>query len=279
MNYSFSLASYLLEFIKSYSTYRQGVDGINDQYLSNGNTHGYRVRLSKMLMRNQSNKLKASFQIHHKSRKNYFESVLVETSSYKTTHVQADLSHTKILPWGQIVTKASAYRGTRMLGARDDKYAYEESDYERPAQYEFKKYTLNSNLHYKFNDPTYTFDTTLHIQYADDNLFSADKLSLGSDYSVRGYSGNYYGNKGWYFHNNFTKKIGNYSLYLGLDYGKMPCSYDNENACGEMYGSGIGFRSNHKYFSSDLSVVRPLKSLSEDFEKENLFKYTFTMKF
>jgi len=60
INYSFPIASYLLEIVGTDFSYRQGVNGINDTYLSSGATQDLRVRLSKVLFRNQKNKLSAA---------------------------------------------------------------------------------------------------------------------------------------------------------------------------------------------------------------------------
>jgi hemolysin activation/secretion protein len=287
INYSFSIGSYLLEFIKSYSTYRQGIDGLNNTYLSNGDTHGYKTKLSKIIFRNQSNKFKTSFSLYHKSTKNYFEDNEIETSSYKVTQIQLDFIHTLIKKWGQLNTIFSIYQGNDWLGARGDDYFASESDYSNDTKLEFTKYTLSTNIIYNFI-PTYSLSSNFKIQYTDDNLYSSDKFSLGGDTSVRGYYGNYYGNTGWYLNNTITKNIGlniykpllqNMSIYVGFDYGAVPCKADNQGRCGKMYGSGIGLRSGAKNFNTDFSWVRPLKKLNDNFEIQNSFKYTLTIKF
>lgn len=287
INYSFSIGSYLLEFIKSYSTYRQGVDGINNVYLSNGHTHGYKTKLSKIIFRNQKNKFQTALSLNHKDAKNYFENVKIETSSYKTSQLQFDLIHTLLQPWGQIGTTLSIHQGGDWLGARGDEYTFAQRDYVSDAKLEFIKYALHINSTYNFTKG-YSLQSNLSYQYSKDNLYSSDKFSLGSTTSVRGYSGNYFGNIGWYMNNTITKSIDmsinetffkNISFYMGLDYGDVPCKDDNIGNCGDLYGSALGIKSDGKHFNTDFLVVRPLKSIDSSYDKKNYYSWSLTMKF
>lgn len=287
INYSFPIGSYIVELIKSYSTYKQGVDGINDTYYSKGKTDGYKLRVSKIIYRNQTNKLQTALSINHSDRKNYFNDIELETSSYKTTKVQLDLIHTWLQNWGQIATTYSISQGKDWLGARGDDYRYGENDFSSDASLEFTKYVVDSNLYYSLY-PSYSIVSNFHYQYSPDNLYSADRLSLGSDYSVRGYSGEYFGNTGWYLHNDFIKDLAlnlskpllkNLSFVAGVDYGKIHCQEENSDTCGEMIGSGVGFRTSAKHFTTDLAWNRPIKKLNNEFDRDTQFKWTVTMKF
>jgi hemolysin activation/secretion protein len=285
INYSFSVGTYVLEFIKSYSTYRQGIDGINDTYLSNGHIHGYKTRISKILYRNQKNKLSSAFSIHHKKNKNYFEGNEIETSSYKTTQAQLDLIHTFLQRWGQVSTTLSLYQGKDWLGARSDEYVYAQNDYENNTKLEFTKYSLDINTFYNFYT-NHSLQSNLYYQYSNDKLYNSDKLTLGGNSSVRGYSSDYYGNSAWYIRNTLNKKINldktflkSISFYLGLDYGKAKCENNNEGNCGSMYGGAVGLKSKRKEFQTDFYFTRPLKKLDENYELKNNFNWTITMIF
>jgi len=286
-NYSFPIGSYLFELIYSDTKYRQGIVGINDTYLSNGITKGKKFKVSKVLNRNQKHKLNLAAMIYHKDTKNYFANQLVEVSSYKTTLAQLDLIHTYLQNWGQIYTTYSYYAGKDWFGARDDNYY--EIDNTNEAILEFKKYSLNSNLSYYFKNRSYKFDSSFYLQASNDLLYNNDQLTVGSDYTVRGYSdSNLYGNNGHYIKNNITKtynpKINKYflqsiSLFAGLDYGKIRCERDNQSSCGEIYGSAVGIQTSAKNITTDLTWSRAQKSIGEDFRRENRFKYNLTVKF
>lgn len=288
-NYSFPIGSYLFEFIYSDTKYRQGVVGENDTYLSNGITQGKKIKISKVLMRNQQHKLNIQAMTYHKDTKNYFSNQLIEVSSYKTTLAQLDFIHTYVKNWGQITTTYSYYKGKDWFGARDDNYYSSEIDHTNTTVFEFEKYSLNTNFLYYFKDRSYKFDSNFYLQYTNDLLYNNDKLTVGSDYTVRGYSdSNLFGNNGHYFKNNITKTFrpklnSNYletiSIFLGLDYGNVRCESDNAISCGKIYGSAVGMHTNVNNISSDLTWSRAQKSIGEDFKRENRFKYNLTIKF
>tara|TARA_B110000046_G_scaffold180703_1_gene211715 strand:+ start:1042 stop:2505 length:1464 start_codon:yes stop_codon:yes gene_type:complete len=288
-NYSFPIGSYLFAFIYSDTKYRQGVVGINNTYLSNGVTKGKKIKVSKVLARNQENKLNIAAIVHHKDTKNYFSNQAIEVSTYKTTLAQVDLTHTYLKNWGQINTTYSYYEGKDWFDARDDNYYGLEIDTINRAILEFKKYCLNTNILYSFKDKSYKFDSNFYLQYTNDLLYNNDQLTIGSDYTVRGYSdSNLFGNNGHYFKNDITKTFtpklnSNYletiSIFVGLDYGKIKCEQDKKSSCGEIYGSAVGIILNAKTTTIDLTWSRAQKSISEDFQRENRFKYNLTIKF
>lgn len=289
INYSFPLSSYLLEFIYSKSDYKRGVEGINETYLSNGETKSKQFRISKILTRNQKHKLKAQISILHKENKNYFSNQLIEVSSYKTSLLQIDLIHSYLSSWGQIHTTYSFYQGKDWFAARADDYFSNEIDYENEAKLEFTKYSLNSNIVYYLKNSTYNFDSTFHLQYTDDSLYSNDKLSVGSAYTVRGYvDSSLYGNNAYYLKNDFIKTFSlNYSknylqnllIFAGLDGGYVRCEDDNKTTCGEIYGQSIGFKTQASIFTSDLTLSKAIKNINKDFNKSTVINMNLNFRF
>jgi len=288
-NYSFPIASYLIEVVATDFSYRQGVNGINDIYLSSGNTQGLRVRLNKILLRNQKNKLSAALSISHKNTKNYFSNQVIEVSSYRTTLAQADLTHAYVQNWGQLTTTYSYYQGVNWFGARTDGYISAETGTLAQAKLQFKKHSLDSNLLYYFSDRSYQFVANAHLQYTSDLLYDNDKLTVGSDYTVRGYSSfNLYGNNAWYVKNDVTKTwqpnlspsfLQSVSLSVGLDYGEVTCESDNLSSCGSIVGMAVGLSSQGKHLRSNIVWSKPLKKINTTFKMENLFIFDMTWEF
>lgn len=289
LNYSFSLGSYLYEYIFSNTKYRQGVEGINDRYKATGKTYGNKFKVSKVVYRNQNNKVNISGMLYLKDTKNYFNENLIEVSSYKTTLLQLDLLHTYLKSWGQISTTYSYYKGLDWFGAKDDSHNTWEVDYENDAKFEFKKYTIESNLYYRIQDTGYSINSLFHMQYTNDYLYNNDQLTVGSSSTVRGYAeSNLFGNRGWYLKNDFTKNIGldfdkrflnQLSLSIGFDYGRVKCKKDNPTSCGKVYGSSIGLMTSSKNINTEFRFSKPLKKLSENFDSKEIFTYNINFKF
>ena len=288
LSYSFPIGSYLTEITLSDLSYRQGVEGVNNTYLSEGETKGARIKVSKTFLRNQKHKFNIAASIYHKDSKNYFSNELIDVSSYKTTLVQIDLTHTYLQSWGSLTSTYSYYQGTNWFGARDDNYRSSEIDANRQQKLLFVKHSLNLNLLYYPEDRSYQVTTMAHLQKTGDLLYNNDQLTVGSAYTVRGYSSpNLVGNNGGYikndisttwFFNDYPSLMQSLSLFAGLDYGAVQCEVDNKSSCGTIYGSAVGLNTNGSALSMSFTWSRPLKKLNDNFVLDNLFRFDITWK-
>ena len=283
INYSFPLSSYLLEYIWYDFEYKQEVLGLNDTYVSSGKTVGSTFRVSKVVHRNQNNKLNIALSLLHKNTKNYFSDELIEVSSYKTTEAKIDLTHIFVQNWGQLISTYSFHKGTDWFGARNDSY-FDSSTKEK---LQFSKHTLSTNLYYFFSDRSYQLNSNLHLQYSDDRLYDNNKLRVGSYYTVRGYQSSYYGDSGGYLKNDFLKTfypdvypnlLQTISPFIGLDYGYVECSQTNTIACGKLVGSAIGFKTDSKHLYTDFTWSKALSKIHNN-DIDGLFRYNINLKF
>jgi len=289
INYSFPVSSYLLEFIASRFFYRQGVQGVNDTFLADGHTTGLRTRVSKVLMRDQTRKITAAVSAYHKNSRNFLAGQLIQVSSYKTTVLQLDATHAWLQRWGGLTTTYSYYRGTDWFGARKDGFFGAQTGTPGQARLQFVKHTLDIALDYRFPDNSYRFTSRAYLQRTLDELFDNDKLSVGGDYTVRGYpDGSLYGNNAWYVRNDLMKSwavninpamLQSLSLFVGYDYGHVRCETDNPLSCGNIYSVAGGFRTQGGHLTSSLTVGWPLKKVSAAFKRRSTLRLDMTWGF
>ncbi len=289
LNFSFPITNYLLEFVRSETSYRQGVYGLNDTYLSKGDNEGNRLRVSKILMRDQNNKFNAALSVYHKNTKSYFSNQLIDVSSYRTTLAQVDLTHAYLQNWGQLTTTYSYYQGTDWFGARTDDYVSAEASAPNQAKLQFIKHSADINLRYYPKVRGYQVTSNLHLQRTNDTLYDNDKLTVGSDYTVRGYlNTNLYGNNALYLKNDVIRTwqlnqhpsfLQTISTSIGLDYGKVDCETDNQSSCGEIYSTVIGISTQGKKLTTSFVWSKPLKKIDENHELKGLFKFDVIWKF
>lgn len=289
-NYSFPIGSYLIDFTGANTSYRKGVIGLDGKtYLADGNTKSKRLKVSKVFARNKHNKHQILFSIYHKNTKNYFLNQLINVSSYKTTLAQVDFIHTHLQNQWQLTNTYSYYQGMDWLGARDDGYTGADPSLANSATLEFKKFGIDSKLLYYFQDKSYSLNSNFNLQYTKDNLYNNDKKTIGNSSTVRGYSSsNLSGNNAWHVKNDLSKSI-QLNLhpkllktivpFIGFDYGEVKCESDNNDNCGKIIGSAIGFRTSSNNLSTDLTWSYPLKNIGQDFKKEQLFTFNASWKF
>jgi len=277
LNYSFPLGAYLFAFSHSDISFRQRLQGINESFLSTGDSISNKLRLSKLSARNQAHKLSLALSLELRDTENFFEDQLIDTSSYKTSQLQLELQHEWLRQWGQLTTFYTFYRGLSSFGARDDDYFTLEDGFESEARLQFKKLSILSYLTYYLNAPSWQLNFNLHLQYSDDILFASDKLNLGSPYTVRGYSSALSGSNAWYLRSDISKQFQSLvnplsgkpfaksiALSLGLDYGEVRCEVDNADVCGEIYGVGSGIVISDTNFNGRLLWGHPLKQIGDD---------------
>lgn len=285
LSYSFALAANLFELGYSELEFRQRVQGINDSYLSRGDSRVSRISLERLLLRRQRHSLKLLIALQHKDSRSYFDDILIEVSSYATTQLQASLRHSWLQAWGQVTTRFSYHQGLDSLGARDDAYYTLENGFENPARLQFGKVVLDSLLQYYFDDPAYFASLNLHLQHSDDILFNDDQLSLGSQYTVRGYASALSASNGGYLRGEITRQLRapgggqRFSLSLGLDYGEAACEVDNRSVCGNIYGAAIGLGLSDANFNGRLLWGHPLKKIAADVGEKDQFTLDLSWSF
>ncbi len=285
LNYSFALAANLIELGYSELEYRQRVQGINDSYLSRGESRVSRISLNRQVLRRQRHSLNLVITLQQKNSRSFFDDVLIEVSSYATTQLQASLRHSWLQPWVQLTTSYAYHQGLDSLGARDDDYYTPESGFENPARLQFSKIIIDSMLQYYFDDPAYLASLNLNLQHSDDILFNDDQLSLGSQYTVRGYASALSGSNGGYLRGEVTRVMQTpgggkrFTLSLGLDYGEVACEIDNHSVCGSIYGTAIGLGLSDANFNGKLLWGHPLKKISADVGDKDQFTLDLSWKF
>ena len=239
--------------------------------------------LGKLLSRGQNYRFNLGIGIELVDTRNLFEGEVIDVSSYRTSKAEIELRHDWFAHWGQLLTRYSYQQGLDSFGARDDSYFTAEDGVEDGARLQFKKHILEGQLHYYLMSPAWSLELKLHGQYSNDLLFSADKLFLGSESTVRGYTSALGGSNGWYARNDLVKRLQSVSnpfsgrpltklitLSLGIDYGEIRCEVDNPDLCGNIYGLGAGIGIIDDNFSGLLSWGHPLRELDGDIGSEDV---------
>jgi len=284
LNYSFPLGSFLLSLSRNEIEFEQRVQGSIGSFVSEGESVAERYRVSRILVRSQRHRVTLAVGLELADTENFFEGEPVDVSSYATSKLQLELLHDWYQPWGQLAARYTYHRGLDSFGARDDDYFSRTGGAESDARLQFEKFTFDGRLLYYLDGPDVYLDMGLNLQYSDDLLFDADKLNLGSPYTVRGYASALSGSNAWYLHGDLTFQLRSMLdanddaavaksilLSLGLDYGEVKCELDNPDACGEIYAAALGLVIWDRNFSARLSWGHPLKQIGDDIGNEDIY--------
>lgn len=107
------------------------------------------------------------------------------------------------------------------------------------------------------------YDLNLGVQYAPDNLTLQDKLTIGNQWTVRGFenSGGIDGNNGYFVQNTLNLLTGykNSIAYIGMDYGQITGKGSSQDVGGKKIMGGVmGLKGGIKAVEYDVSLSSPL---------------------
>lgn len=284
LEYSVQLGGNLLSYLHSDLSYKQRLQGIGGSFVAEGESITDELRISHLLGRGQAYRLQLGFALELEDSRNLFEGELIEVSSYRTSKAETDLQHQWYTSWGQLYSRYAYKQGLDSYGARDDDYFAAEDGIDSQARLQFKKHVIATQAYVNMPDPDWYLGFGLHLQYSDDILYDRDRLILGSETTVRGYTSALSGSKGGYTRSEVVRRfqssdnsiggqalLKNISLSLGFDYGEIRCESENPDLCGEIYSIGAGVVIADDNLKALLSWGHPLKELGAGVDSEDVF--------
>lgn len=250
--YSFPIGRLLTTLSYRKSNYEQYVNGGINRYVSNGDTKTYTLALNYQLFHNESHRVTVGTSLSQYQTKNYLSEALVETSSYDLSKAGAmidymyqtagfytyvSLNYTKGTDW------FNAYNPT----ALNEKYAL---------------YTIDASLVKRIE--AFQYALSGHYQHSNDQLFSANQISIGGHYSIRGYQKEgLSGNTGYYIRNEFSytpqSKFLEYfdqTYFIAFDGGEIKKEVDTKG--GKLLSDSLGLKLKNGDFDMTLYYAMPL---------------------
>jgi len=255
----------------SYYKYLNTINNFAGQFESSGNGSSQKLFAQKTLFRNQTSKWKAKLQLERKNSRNYIENVKLASSrslgiasinlSFDT--VSADKS--------QWLAAVQYDRGLKSFGAPNDNVR----SHQQAPKAQFNKLSLNLDWHKKTSIKLYQTDipvvlsSGLKLQHSPDILFGSEQISVGSQYTVRGYKGSSIAaSSGGYWRNDLSLELatpwaGDYLKKIipsvSLDMGAVR---DRQHFYGageyvQLKGWSLGLALHSQYYSLNIIYAEP----------------------
>jgi hemolysin activation/secretion protein len=202
------------------NTYYQQIAGVNQTFVSSGNSQTVDFRLARVLMRSQSNVLGVQFRLTKRFGESFIEDTDIPQQHRNNTFIEAALTDRHYFGNAQFDGSLAYRRGVGGLGATPDYYP------DGPT-YRFHMAVLDANLSVPFQiaSQPLRYVTSVHGQFTNNTLNYIDDLTIGSRYTVRGFDGETMlaAERGFYWRNELQVPIGStgQSVYAGIDYGRV----------------------------------------------------------
>ena len=274
LNYSVPFRYWTFSTGYSHSYYISSTEGYNTLYDTSGKSTQFNANIDRIVYRNKMSKISVNGGLKLKANENYFEDV--QLVDRRLTIGTLGVNYSRGLFGGILGFDVSYDRGLPWFRAVDDDGR---SKYDPKA--EFDRYNLNINWYrpIAIGKQRFSYRFVGVGQYSEDVLYGSEKISMGDEYTVRGYKGDsIQGDSGYYVKNELAynlniAKVGTISPYIGYDFGQ---SWNNEvhdiYRTGRMSGYVIGLKYYGDIFNFDIAYTKPDKASSYiDKDDENVY--------
>ncbi|EON10849.1 ShlB/FhaC/HecB family hemolysin secretion/activation protein [Pandoraea sp. SD6-2] len=224
--------------------YNQQIAGVNDTFVTRGQSQNLDFKLSRVLQRSQSNVLSAHVRLSKRFGRSFLEDAEIDQQYRNNTFIEFGISDRHYIGAGQFDGTLAYRQSVSGLGAAPD------NALPGTPTYRFKMAVLDANLSLPLGQLPLRYVTTFHGQFTNDVLHYIDDMSIGSRYTVRGFDGetSLAAEKGFYWRNELQWTLGTsgVSLFAGVDYGRVSGPNAQYLAGTQLAGAAIGVRGNTK---------------------------------
>jgi hemolysin activation/secretion protein len=201
------------------NTYYQQIAGVNTVFNASGNAQTAGLKLERVFHRSQNDVSGVEFQLIKRFGASFIEDTEIKQQQRDNTFIEAGLTNRHYLGAAQFDGTLAYRQGIGAFGAQPDTPG--------GPTYRFHMATLDANLSvpFKIANQSLRYVGTVHGQFTNDELNYIDDLTIGSRYTVRGFSGQTMlaAEKGFYWRNELQMALGGtgQSVYAGVDYGHL----------------------------------------------------------
>ncbi len=233
--------------------YTQIVNGLNKDYLSEGESRNVMLRIDYKLFHGANSRGECFMALERKRNDNYLAGVYLENSSSVLSVLQAGYTHTVSGKTWHGYATLTYHRGVPWFDATGGAFA-------EPT---FDKATLSilfSQEWFTGTDHPVSYTFSFYGQLAPEDIIATEQIGIGGPYSVRGFRNEEQlsGNNGFYLRNEWsvTYPVSSFffSPFVSFDYGVV--EENDYSYGGRIAGLGIGFRLQEKQWMLSLSASK-----------------------
>jgi len=254
--------------------YRTKLQGTTASFSSSGATTTSNLAVDYVFHRDTDSKSSLGMGLTLRDTSNYLAGIKLEAGSHVLSVLDISGTHTERLLGGVLTLNGQYSRGLPILGAEPDEDDLNLSD----PKAEFDKITMTMDFHRPFQVEKHNFSwsTKLWGQWSPDTLYSAERASIGSRYTVRGFhEDSLSGDIGGYMRNelaltlplgeqdSITNKVFNsLQIFVGYDAGFTREDSKDAYEKGTVQGAAVGFRTFGGRVLTDFTVSKALAAPS-----------------
>lgn len=279
VNYSIPQGYFLWSLSANHFSYEQMIAGNAIDFTTSGESDNQSIGLDYVAFRSQRSKWSISSDITKKVSKNYIEDVFLDTSSRTLYLGSIGINSTYKM-------NSSMLRGgvtwTNSFGAGDATKKLTDAE----TDFQFNKYALDLGISGGFDiyKQSFRYNSSLYYFYSPTPIVASEALSLGGQYSIRGFDQETVtGYKGGYLRNeiSYPKTLWNkirLEPFVAYDIGQSDAPDYNKDKM-TLSGATIGFRSAFANFYANAAYSTALAVPEFLTKEQSVFMFDARMSF
>lgn len=250
-------------FRTSYSSYLTTFENNSMTFDSTGRTNTHDLSTKWLFHRDDISKSSLKLGVNHRREKNYILGSLLTGSSRNLSSFSIGLEHSTRLLGGFLTVSPQYVRGAKLFNSETD-----ENKRSGLPSSEFDKGTVTLNYSHSLTDRI-AVNTSLFGQWTTDNLYGSQRMSIGGEYSVRGFKEtSISGDEGYYWRNDATMQLAQHPLFgrvsaqFAIDTGAISPDKFDDYERGHLTGTSLTLRTANQHWSSSFSAGFPIDAPS-----------------
>lgn len=242
----------------AWNDFYNDVSLMDNRFRYDGSSKSQRLSAGRLLYRDGVRRVGLDLGLSRRRTENRMAGQRLVVSSPTLSALSVGLNYSATLYQGYFTLNPAISHGLPILGATADP-----PESEGTPRSQFRKFSLSSSYFYPLTDSTY-YLTSAYAQTSPDNLYAAERLSLGGQYSVRGFKEQALaGNRGGYWRNEINWQIktlpalGELTLTGMLDGGWLPGERGRTDG-GGVIGAAAGLSLNGRWLTQSVTLGKPL---------------------
>ena len=259
IHYSLPIGYWTFGATSSTSSYYQTVAGLSQSYVYRGTSENNDIKLNRLLMRDDKQKLNLAVRAFQRKSNNYIDDTEVNVQRRVVGGWDSTLNYKAFIQDTSLESNLTYKRGTGAFGSIP---APEEAFNDGTSRFALVTADVNLTVPFKVDAQRIRYNGFLRVQKNRTLLTPQDRFVIGGRYTVRGYDGESVlsAERGWFWRNDLSFALGDsgQELYAGLDTGQVGGPSSELLVATRLTGAVLGLRGAIQKLNYDFFIGTPV---------------------
>lgn len=261
VQYSVPWGHWTVSVSDSLSRYHQRIQGINQTFVSSGESASQEIRIQRLVHRNQTGKTSLQFRASRREQRSYLDDTEIQVQHRTVAAAEWSLAHQQHLGAAQLSLALAHKEGVPWFGGRGDAPGLAPGS--PTNRYRMQTLDLGLQAPFRLGDLPLRWLAAFRGQTTNHVLYASEQMAIGGRYTVRGFSGDttLVAERGHYLRNELEAPlpVAGHAFYVAIDQGRVGGPGAQALAGRGLAGAAIGLRGSLHGLNYDGFIGRALR--------------------